>query len=470
MKSRYIKQDIEETVFPTSSEIAFYTCGIVISTCIGLFSGTLSILIFELIGLGIIRIVSGHLDNETYARLLLIKCLGVAVVLLIYFGNIDLYGAPYYIGGSDDVTCERMAITFIQEGYNWPWDYTYASNLKGFYWLLSVLIKLVNKLGMDYHTLAYRILNIDLHIAISVLVFKICYIKENLSADHARIAMCIYGLFPNSLYISSFVFRDTVSLLLIIQCSVFAMDIIRPHEEYGKFILWKNKISASMALSVLWFFSYWIRSENVLYISLIVFVCFLCNTRRPKTGIVFGVIIMIVLSYWLLDKVGLLSKLTEKVTNYSEYRQELASETGLSKFIFSKPLFPVGIILRSAYGLVSPLPVDIMLLFKAFTNGELALEFLVALGICAQIAHMPITLSAILQFDRISLCFGIVFLSIVCSTFTFRHFIMIYPFMAIMIAKQYSSLNSLEYKKKLGIGIVGFFFIGVLYLIIKVVL
>lgn len=132
-------------------------------------------------------------------------------------------------------------------------------------------------------------------------------------------------------------------------------------------------------------------------------------------------------------------------TGYSVYLQGLSD--GLSGMVFSRPLLPVGIILRFCYGLVCPFPAALISL-EYFDEPLYSLVIaLTCLGTVFQIFLLPYLFKGMIKLDYTAIKFLGMFGAIILTTFTFRHFVMAYPFAAVMVAQQIE-VTEAETRKK----------------------
>ena len=114
-------------------------------------------------------------------------------------------------------------------------------------------------------------------------------------------------------------------------------------------------------------------------------------------------------------------------TKYSSYL--LTTNPGVSQFIFSEPLLPFGIFIRMAFGLIMPAPIWIFAPFLRSLSLNTVIESVVSIGTVVQLHGLPYILFSFRSMKKMSLTFLFTLLVVVSTTFTFRHFIMIYPFM-----------------------------------------
>ncbi len=119
---------------------------------------------------------------------------------------------------------------------------------------------------------------------------------------------------------------------------------------------------------------------------------------------------------------------------YSSYLSDQAG--GLSGMIFSKSLLPFGIFLRFAYGFVTPFPAALLSL-NYFDEPIYSLVIAsTCFGTIFQIFLLPYLYKGVKRMDYPAIKFLGMYGPIILTTFTFRHFIMVYPFAACILAQQ----------------------------------
>jgi len=131
---------------------------------------------------------------------------------------------------------------------------------------------------------------------------------------------------------------------------------------------------------------------------------------------------------------------------YSPYLVGLGREGGLASKIFALQLFPLGLILRILYGLVSPVPSALLnIVGIPFDVDSFGIAFQ-SIGTILQIMSIPFfVFSDWTEHKTEALVFWVLFLGIVVTTFTFRHFIFIYPFMVLLIISRVSQMSMNRY-------------------------
>ncbi|MCI8546231.1 MAG: hypothetical protein HFJ44_03255 [Clostridia bacterium] len=447
----------------TYSMMLIYIIGIlVLSSILSIVYSSISILIFEILGLALVLLFQKQDDVVVTRAIILIKCISYIFIFLVFYGNIQEYGAPYYHGGSDDLDFEIYTMEFIKNNYIWPWEYKGIHNAKGMLSLFASLIRISN-IFETYHTLAFRLLNMDILICISIILYKICRRDLRMSKKVSLICMLTMGLLPNSLFLTSFVFRDTICCFLIITFFSFSLDFIK--KEDSETIFTKKRFVALFMMLFISFCGYWIRKE-LFYLNILIFIVSLIGNRKigvKEVLISFCIVIMLLFVFY---RIGILDFFLNKMERYRIYHTKLINENGsnyLYRMIFLTPLLPFGIIYRILFGLVSPLPTGILKILS-FNSGLSVCDFLIALGSLFQIIMLPFLVISFKKIDKYHILFLLIFLPIVISTFTFRHFILLYPFLFILVYRSFFSVSRGYKQLYVMIGICGLFLMGVMYM------
>lgn len=413
--------------------VLFSVINVIILSLLSLFFSSASILAIGLLGFTLVIYLSKGQRN-IYTSLSWVFCISVFLMLILYNGYIEKYSVPYFLGGSDDLHFEQAADYFSSQGYLLPSDLTqdsqfYYNNYSGFVWILSWIMRFSDLIG-GYHTIAFRILNVYFLIAISILVFKYFSKNNNFTMKQNFIVLYFVSLFPNTLFITFHVFRDTLNVLILFLIFYIWDCIVSENKKATALYL-----IAIIITVFLTYVSYWVRAQNIFFIIAILYLCIFLKDKilSIKTSGIFFFIAIIGL--YLLNYLDITRQLMKFSENYSNYLLENSS--GLSQMIFSVDLFPYGIILRSVYGLVSPLPVSILQITKIFDDINIFFEFIISIGVVIQIYLLPYLIMNVKRVDKVTICFLLFFLAMIITTFTFRHYILIYPFMTILIFRQY---------------------------------
>ncbi len=360
--------------------------------------------------------------NYRFAKLyLVIFLISTIFLFLVYFANQSYYGEPYYIGGSDDLKFEQWGYDVYRSEILDPYN-VLESGVIGIYHnspffavYMSLLFRFSNIFG-KYTTFLPRIINI-------YFLIWICMIVEYLLCKYAKFtdkkiyfSIALFAFMPNIQYINSHVFRDTFNLLQILLI-IFLFD---------KIIERNNIISKALnvaALYALMYFTYYTRANSLAFAGVIIFLILGEHFKIKKRYLV-----ILILPLILMSDIFEILRLRFFIESYSRYVSNIA-EDGLSKFIFRKPLLPIGVFLRALYAFITPFPN----FFGLFNNIEKILFdltiFLTYLGVLVQILGVPFIIKRIMKFDWLSLSFLSWFIAVIITTFTFRHIILYYPFM-----------------------------------------
>lgn len=428
--------------------------------------GTFSIFLLGSFGTILLFMLRPEVDDKTTRLLIVIKIVSILSVLLTYYNCLVLYDHPYYIGGSDDLHSETDAIDFVKYGYKWPWDWPLFVKDKGFIWILAGLMKLTGIEG--YHTLSFRILNEDFLIATSFICYRLSRYRFNLNGRQALIVLLVVALFPNSLYISSFVFRDTICSFLMLLVFALCDDFFRT-KNYRS-IICKSKIAILVLLGVDLFLSFWIRPEALFFeIAIIGFSVLRDNSVKGK-NVVF-ILLAAIIVYYIFSSIGAFDTITETITAYNEFRQDETaySRNAIFKLIFTLPLLPFGILLRIAYGILAPLPVQLIDLFKIFSEPIDYFMIIVSLGMIPYYYYMAYLFRGVKKMDKYSLTFICIFLGYVVSTFTFRHVLLFYPYLWMILINNYYISSKKERRKISSVSIMVLMLLPILYFITKII-
>ncbi|WPC43286.1 hypothetical protein [Clostridium sp. JS66] len=418
------------------NELTFIILNLIISSAVGVLFQNCGIFICGIIGLVIVTIVIRKCDERLYYAVFAAYIVSIIAMLILYYGYINEFGIPYYIGGSDDLMFENKAKELIENNKYFifqtiNYDMQSANNSKAFVVLLSWIMRICGIFG-GYHTIAFRILNINIWISTAILAYKalIDMTHNRYSAKKYIISFLALALFPNAIYISIHVFRDTINSAIL-----FFIYYIWNHKDNIKGI---PKVVITLMVT---YYAYWLRAENIYLIGFIVIMSIILSIKNLNNKSFFILCIVSLFGIIFLNSMGIWDKVLRTTSFYSTY--VFGDMDGLSIYLFKIPLVPYGWILRIVAGLFSPIPTSILKILYIFDSVTVLFNFFIAVGVIFQIFMIPYTLRNIKYLDTLTFTFFIVFCSVVLVTFTFRHFIFIYPFLMIMIARQF-----IETKKK----------------------
>lgn len=402
---------------------------------ITLYFQEISIAFFGMIALLLLTFVTRN-DSEIYGHLIIITIICVGFMLIEYYGAYKYSGTPYFLSGkNDDYRFEyyaqifslqtRVTIQSIQNSYlikGLP-----VSNSPGFLWFLAWIIKLANNIS-KYHTIIYRIINCSFLIAVGILSYKLFKRKYNkFEIRKCIIVLYCVTLFPNALYITSYIFRDTFSIFLIFS-SFFLFHEIINHRISKANLIW---------IVLLTYFSYWVRNGNFF---IIIGLCLICMITKLKSKKNLWILLPIIIIFTIY--ISLKFNIDSYIEGFSEFYSNYMNEFGDSFFyrIFTIPILPFGLFFRIAFGLFYPSPVSVIKIFEMFDNIVAFNTFITAAGTVLQTYCLPYLVrnfrSMTTFFDSLFLGFIFIFFTIIITTFGFRHFIMIYPFMFPCICKE----------------------------------
>ena len=444
-----------------TGKVIYYVFNIVILGTLSLLFGNFSIFVIGLISL---TVLCCFLPNELFSGnntlcMLLLSLVIFGFFLLAYYGLIEKYGKPYY--ANDDEKFEAYGLKMFNQNVFIFADLPYISGLdfaRGYLIPLAWIYR-VSSLFDGYHTVIPRVVNIYSWFFISMLVFRIIRGK-GISLNTSFKCFAILTAFPNALYISSFVYRDVyITLLLVV--FYYSLEKILSNR-IGIITIGYGIIIAYCSYAM-----YYTRMQMLfVFIGLAAFMI-VTNLRKKGKDILnpVTVIIAIMLAVLLLFVTGGFKKLNSTSSFYSEYI--LSSDGGLSQTVFSTPLFPFGFLLRIVYGYMVPFPGEILRLNYFGEPLYSVIQFLVCLGTIFQIVLFPYLLRQAIKLKRDIFSFLIVYASIVLTTFTFRHFVMMYPFLAIVAASEYDEVHGDRFRKIYMPMIFLIVFAGILYLVLK---
>lgn len=425
---------------------------------------SLSILMIGIVGMFLVTYLIYKTKIRFNGLLSIIFVISIITILITYLGYIQQYGAPYYSGGSDDLTFETLSQYIINKGYFMPEQYANDPilrfhNSKGFLWIISWIMRFVEPFG-GYHTIAFRVLNVNLLIALGILTTS--FFKENYNFSNKENAVVLISstLFPNTLYISIHVFRDTLIIFLLFLV-FYLWDKFLKRKKYSFLTLFKIFI-ITFAIS---YVSYWIRNQSLIFIISIILVSIFVNERIISIKNFVFLVLLLFISLIIAEIVGVLEIIMSFNEKYTLY--VLENSEGLSNVIFRIPLFPFGVLIRFIYGLVSPIPIAVLNTLNMFSNIKVFFDVILSYGTVIQIFLLPYLIRNIRKIDKVFIIFVLFMIGIVITTFTFRHFIMIYPFMIILIFRQLfitKRTNRMMLFVFISIGII---FLASFYLLIK---
>lgn len=341
--------------------------------------------------------------------------------LLVYYDLIAEYGTPYYLGGSDDLIYESEAKQFIGKFGFYDKEQVLQllgnpfHNSPGFVWFLTKYIEFI-QVFTHYDTLYFRLFNCLLYSITSIFFYRfVCNLDLFTNKQSFLISLSSFSI-PFSLYINSFVFRDTLILFFIVTYLYFVdktyRDLCRG--------LSLNKVCVSIFfISSIIIIMLPLR-ELYSLVFLVVLIMTILNALYARSSfkklyLVISIILAICLVSYLLIKYGdYFSKLINLILGYNEYVGHKAS--GLTSFIFNQP-FPISGMTRIIFSIFYPLP--------EIGGGY---KFFLLIGTMLQIISFPLIGIGVFISRKINgmfptfLLFIFLYLGVVWGTYTFRHF------------------------------------------------
>lgn len=438
-----------------------------ISILLSVIYDSFSIFICDFLGIIITLILSKNLNQRAFIRLFLVKCVAVLFVILVYEGAINRFGSPYYNGGSDDIRFETSAQLYVDSNIIWPWqDITIGrynsygflnNNSSGFVWLLSWLMRMGKMVG-NYHTMSFRVLNINLLLSIGALVYSYMKKKERMEEEKSLFALTITCLFPNALFVSSYVFRDTISALCIFAGYTILCDVFNNNKR--ECIIINNKFTGWITLTIVSVFAYYIRSENVYIIFLFFGISYFFRKGRINSVKLIIGFLSVVIFFYIISLTTMGRDISNKITFYQDYYISTSRSNSIDRIIFQMDLFPIGWLIRLLFCLTYPSPIMVTRIDYLLSGGTYLCEFLVSLGSCLQLFTLPYLFKSLQRIDICAISFVGCVLVIAISTFSFRHMVMLYPFWTILTVREYYGEKSDKGNYKFyGLLILGFVFL-----------
>ena len=358
-------------------------------------------------------------------------CIGTVFLM---WSNTAYYGAPYFIGGSDDLTYEIDAAAFAEQ--HSPLDYGAirggivgtGHNSVGYVFLVGLLMEVAAPIG-GFDTVMPRVLNALFLGLISVLILSIGH-RLGLRGRNATLAALITGLFPLMVWVAGQTLRDIpVALLLVVLVAIWT-----PNHATGRYV---HTAPIAIALSALALVTLTQLRLGQAALAAILLLYFIVRRWKDSKGLDRRVLELSLVPTVLLLGSGTIRFVSESLARASDYTASYAayrlenrvSDGGLSAVVFEAPLFPAGWLLRAGYQLATPLPVSF----------EPAHNVLLSAGTIAGLTATPFLLRGTIHSLRISawrpigLTFSGLFMSIALTTLTTRQAVTWIPFAVLLV-------------------------------------
>lgn len=435
----------------------YFLMHILLASGIGILYGSVAVTVVCLLS-SLLLLLFYRPNAHRMDALMLASFIAIAAVVWIYAGNVEMYNNGYYLGGSDDLIFENHARYTIECDMYTMADINartaFASfDYKGFIMLLAWLMRFCGLFG-GYHTICFRVINVHLWLAVALMISD--HYRRRLPKNErtSRRIFLMTALFPNALYISGHVFRDTIGIFLIVFMYV-KWDLF-----FSKKCTWQHRIWIALYTLPTLYIAYWVRNFNFFLIFAIIGFSFIfMEVENKKRHYLICLLLVLTVLPILMTRFDLLYTLKKFYTRYSD--KLLAANPGMSQVIFSVPLLPFGIFLRMAFGLIMPAPIWIFAPFLRSLSLNAVIESIVSAGTMVQLYGLPYTLTSFRPMKKMTVTFLFTLLIIVITTFTFRHFITIYPF---MIPLFLHGVATEPYEKRRSLFIAQSIFIGLLLL------
>ncbi|MCI8494151.1 MAG: hypothetical protein HFI74_00475 [Lachnospiraceae bacterium] len=412
-------------------KVFFWIYNVFLLLVISVIFQNFSITAVGMVGILILYFCCRDLENVKYKDLIAVITIAILFMLLLYVGLIEKFGEPYY--ASDDIRYEYYGNLLFQKNIFKFKDIPYIEGMfyaKGYLIIIAWIQKIGSFFG-EYSTISPRVLNLYLWISVAVLMSK----KMSDSVADKKIVrktFALLALFPNALYIASFVYRDVFIIFLIV-VSIYNFEKLTEGFKKGIF----NGITFVRIPIVLFcLYGLYYSRQQMLYVVAIIFLLSLFQEKlKPqRSSRVILIVAATIAGVILLQFTGGIELLSEMNEGYSSYLSDQAG--GLSGIIFSKSLLPFGIFLRFAYGFVTPFPAALLSL-NYFDEPIYSLVIAsTCFGTIFQIFLLPYLYKGVKRMDYPAIKFLGMYGPIILTTFTFRHFIMVYPFAACILAQQ----------------------------------
>lgn len=396
----------------------------------------IGIIVIGLIGVIVFSLCAVGLDRKDIHRFTIYTFVGLLFMLLVYCGLIEKYGEPFY--GGDDKLFEKNGEYLFRNNIFRFNEVPYIQGMvyaKGYLTIVAWIYRVSYWFG-GYSTITPRVLNIFLWMATVALVYKNSLIKTDKYYTKKK-WLPILALFPNALFISSCVYRDTIVTFLMVLGIVSFEGLVN--------CVSKRKISRNIAFHLLCvllsvYVLHYIRPQMV-YVHIVIFILYMVwgklKLSLEKKILLFAGAAAIAFIVFIYS--GGMNLLRLIMDSYHDYRIDV--NDGMTGKIFSMSLIPFGFVARFLYGLICPFPGGIMSLPYYSAPIYSMLMLLIYAATIYQFYLIPYLMRGIMKIDYRTFRFVIIYSAIIITTFTFRHFIMVYPFAFVAICRQIEGLS-----------------------------
>lgn len=439
MKQSIIKTNFDKFV------LGFSAIGLVSILFYVVLNYSLSVLVFSILFFLLGVILTWNSGKESVQIFLLGYFLSIFFSVLIYFIYSSRYSLPYFLGGSDDLHFELDAQIVIDNSiwiYNRN-DIAFAigniyHNSVGYVYFLSLIIRVGDLLG-GYDTMMSRVFNCFL-LGLSGVLIKSISLQLNFNRENAKIGALWVLLFPMMIFTTIHVFRDNLTLIILLICLYFSLKISFSESTSFDF-KWIKYSFPIILLTPL------IIQLRMMYVLPMLAMLLSALTFRvlPLKKIKFWHFFLampILLLFYVLISQNELFQAAIRLKNFYDNMLsggEQSSFGGLSNFLFNLPQ-PIQTVARFFYALITPLPIfysDIeWTVLGLGTIIQILYFYFVLLGfklVCREVKYLPLILG-----------FSIIFISYFTGTFTFRHITQWWPFAVLLGMLGYSQYRHLR--------------------------
>ena len=414
---------------PINSSVYFLVFGLFVGVCFQNFYVGFSVAIF---GISLLFVAErAELAHVLDVSIAVSFSVGIIAAIVLYFGYINDYGIPYWLPGLDDKELENDAYQCVEKGYVSVYDMVNGDtprerqhNAKGYVILLSYLIRLGEVLG-GYHTFVPRALNIFALNLVGIFAVKILVAEGCKLGKGVKTLYLVLTLFPNMVYIGAHVYRDMLAALLLVLAYVAASGIAKR----------KSTVYCVLALCLMFYCAYWIRSMLIVFMAGIVIVVLLAKKADNEKGRLTVSKVALLLA-GICAVIFLLFRFGEEAGSYvSFYGNALTSgDNALVSIIYAIPIFPLGIVLRMVAYLCTPyyygVVYDMSIWFSSTTN---IAYVILSMGTVFLVSHYVYAIRGAKADKGIFFCTLIVLVGIVATTYGYRHVVMLYPFLFMLL-------------------------------------
>lgn len=360
----------------------------------------------------------------------LFLCITVCYIIMItfsivvYYGYIKEYGFPYATYMNDDMFSDYNAYVIRENNWYTIHDivtndpYLSLHNSKLFILILSYFIRF-GELFDGFHTMSFRIFNIWIVILTAVISSVIAY-RWNLSGKGLIKLILLLCVFPNILFISAHVYRDSMVTLLFVWFIYSIENILQG----------KEKTINCISIPIIVYCMIYLRKQYILFLVVVTIILlyfrFTMQIKRYKK------VFIVLLSIISLTLVVMYRNMILDL--YNDYSMSFARDGQTFVNIVNKiPLMPFGLIIRPLFYLITPFSSYTFNIDAYFKSASITLTQFITLGTLGLMTQIPYLFKRMVKFDEVSVIFITMWVSIAVTSMGFRHILPLYPFMFMMI-------------------------------------